>query len=171
MHNNRSWCTLLEVAREARSSSGWRPNDWQSFALLSRCERYRSVNLGFASQRASNAKSIIIQLLIMSSWCSFYGGKYMIPMSIPPCNSAAWWRHQMETFSALLALCAGNSPVTGEFLAQRPVTRNIDVFFDLRLKKQSSKQSRRRWFEKPPRSLWRHCNEHCMVAYLHSYAK
>ena len=29
----------------------------------------------------------------------------------------AWWRHQMETFSALLALCAGNSPVTGEFPA------------------------------------------------------
>ena len=25
------------------------------------------------------------------------------------------WRHQMEPFSALLALCAGNSPVTGEF--------------------------------------------------------
>ena len=23
----------------------------------------------------------------------------------------SWWRHQMETFSALLALCAGNSPV------------------------------------------------------------
>ena len=23
----------------------------------------------------------------------------------------AWWRHQMETFSALLALCAGKSPV------------------------------------------------------------
>ena len=28
------------------------------------------------------------------------------------CNP--WWRHQMETFSALLALCAGNSLVTGE---------------------------------------------------------
>ena len=26
-----------------------------------------------------------------------------------------WWRHQMETFSAILALCAGNSSVTGEF--------------------------------------------------------
>ena len=25
-----------------------------------------------------------------------------------------WWRHQMETFSALLALCVGNSPVTGK---------------------------------------------------------
>ena len=44
-----------------------------------------------------------------------------------------WWRHQMETFSALLALCAGNSPVPGEFPSQRPVTRSFDVFFDLRL--------------------------------------
>ena len=41
----------------------------------------------------------------------------------------SWWRHQMETFSALLALCAGNSPVNGEFPAQRPVTRSFDVFF------------------------------------------
>ena len=39
----------------------------------------------------------------------------------------------MEAFSALLAICAGNSPVTGEFPAQRPVTRSFDVFFDLRL--------------------------------------
>ena len=46
-----------------------------------------------------------------------------------------WWRHQMETFSALLAICAGNSPVPGEFPAQRPVTRSFDVFFDLRLNK------------------------------------
>ena len=42
-----------------------------------------------------------------------------------------WWRHQMETFSALLTICAGNSPVSGEFPTQRPVTRNFDVFFDL----------------------------------------
>ena len=41
----------------------------------------------------------------------------------------------METFSALLALCAGNSPMTGEFPSQRPVTRILDVFFDLRLNK------------------------------------
>ena len=38
----------------------------------------------------------------------------------------------METFSALLALCVGNSPVTGELPAQWPVTRSFDVFFDLR---------------------------------------
>ena len=50
-----------------------------------------------------------------------------------------WWRHQMETFSALLAICAGNSPVPGEFPAQRPVTRSSDVFFDLRPKKRLGK--------------------------------
>ena len=65
----------------------------------------------------------------------------------------------METFSALLALCAGNSPVTGEFPSQRPVTRTFNVFFDLRLNKRLSKQSWGWWFETPSRSLWRHCNE------------
>ena len=64
----------------------------------------------------------------------------------------------METFSASLALCAGNSPVTGEFPPQRPGTRSFDVPFDLRLNQKMSKQWRRRWFETPSRSLWRHCN-------------
>ena len=67
-----------------------------------------------------------------------------------------WWRHQMETFSALLALCVGNSPVTGEFPSQRPVTRSFGVFFDLRLNKRISKQSWCWWFETPSRWLWRH---------------
>ena len=31
-------------------------------------------------------------------------------------------------FSVLQAICAGNSPVTGEFPAQRPVTQSFDVF-------------------------------------------
>ena len=53
-------------------------------------------------------------------------------------NSIPWWRHQMETFSALLALCAGNSPDTGEFPSQRPVTRSFDVLFDLRMNKRLS---------------------------------
>ena len=69
------------------------------------------------------------------------------------------WRHQMETFSALLALCAGNPPVPGEFSARRPVTRSFDVFFDLRLNKRLSKQPWEWWFETPSCSLWRHCNE------------
>ena len=47
----------------------------------------------------------------------------------------------MEKISALLAICAGNSPVSGEFPAQMPVTRSFDVFFDLRLNEQLSKHS------------------------------
>ena len=42
----------------------------------------------------------------------------------------------METFSALLAFCTGNSPVTGKFPVQRRVTQNFDIFFDLRLNQQ-----------------------------------
>ena len=69
-----------------------------------------------------------------------------------------WWCHQMETFSALLAICAGNSPVPGEFPTQSPVTRSFDVFFDLRPNKRLSKQSWGWWFETPSCPLWRHCN-------------
>ena len=64
----------------------------------------------------------------------------------------------IEIFSALLTICAGNSPVTGEFPAQRPVTRSFDVLFNLRLNKWLSKQWWGWWFETPPRPLWRHSN-------------
>ena len=64
----------------------------------------------------------------------------------------------METLSALLALCEGNSPVTGEFPSQRPVTRNFNVFFDLRLNKRLSKQSICRWFETSSRPSLRQYN-------------
>ena len=90
--------------------------------------------------------------------------------AFPDCNSSlkspmatkwctTWWRHQMKTFSALLAFCAENSPVPGEFSAQRPVTRSCDVFFDLNLNKQLSKQSIGWWFETPSGPLRRHRNE------------
>ena len=56
-------------------------------------------------------------------WDQIFDG--MLPWQFP------WWRHQMKTFSALLALCAGNSratPATGKFPSQRPVTRSFDFF-------------------------------------------
>ena len=58
----------------------------------------------------------------------------------------------METFSALLAICAGNSPVPGEFPTQRPVTRSFDAYIDLRPNKQLSKQSCGWWFRRRYRS-------------------
>ena len=62
----------------------------------------------------------------------------------------------METLSALLAICAGNSPGTGEFPAQRPVALSFDVFFDLRLNKRLSEQSWGWWFETLSCPLWRY---------------
>ena len=64
------------------------------------------------------------------------------------------------------ALCAGNSPVTGEFPSQRPATRNFDAFFDMRLNKRWSKQSICRWYQTPTRSLWRQCNDGWERAYV-----
>ena len=75
--------------------------------------------------------------------------------SFPHKEPVIWWRHQMETFSALLAIRAGNSPVPG----QRPVTQSFDVFFDLRLNKRLSKQSWGWWFETLSHPLWRHLND------------
>ena len=85
-----------------------------------------------------------------------------------PCVSLnTWWRHQMWTYSALLALRVGNSPITGEFPSQRPVTRSFYVFFDLRLNKRLHKQSRP---ETPWCSLLRHCNASCWTVILDVHA-
>ena len=52
---------------------------------------------------------------------------HIVSLQLMTCCSStdSWWRHQTERFSALLALCAGNSPVTGEFPEQMPVTQSL----------------------------------------------
>ena len=83
--------------------------------------------------------------------------------------SKSWWRQQMETFSALLAIYAGNSPVSGEIPAQRSVTRSFDVFFDLCLNKRLSKQWWGWWFETLSCPLWRHSNGLTDIAFDHVF--
>ena len=95
--------------------------------------------------------------MIAMAWCKTVVTPVRLQWSYY--SLAIWWRHQMETISALMAICAGNSPVHGEFSAQRPMTRSFDVFFDLRLNKRLSKQSRGWWFETLSRPLWRHRND------------
>ena len=80
----------------------------------------------------------------------------------------SWWRHQVEKISALLAICAGNSPVPGDFPTQRLVTRSFDVFFDLCPNKRLSKQPRGWWFETPPWPLWHQCNVVCKITVIFS---
>ena len=71
-------------------------------------------------------------------------------------SQQSWWRHQMETFSALLVLCDGNPPVTGGFPSQRvsDFDGTLLFIFDLCLNKRLSKQSTSLWFETPSRSLY-----------------
>ena len=99
----------------------------------------------------------------------FYGGaltshfmEHSFPKSIFPVFMMTSSNGNMFCVTGFCAgnspVTAGNSPVTGEFPSHRPVTRSFDVFFDLRLNKWLSKQSRRRWFGMPSRSLWCHCN-------------
>ena len=76
----------------------------------------------------------------------------------------------MEAFSALLTICAGNSPVPGELPAQRAVTRSFDVFFDLRMNKRLSKHSWGWWLETLSHPLWRHRNVTITFTLLHTMA-
>ena len=68
-------------------------------------------------------------------------------------------------FRFMMAASNGNvfrvpSPLWREFTGHRWIpftkTSDVDVFFNLRLNKRLSKPSRRRWFQTPSRSLWRH---------------
>ena len=86
--------------------------------------------------------------------------KFFAPRTSPMMTSSTGY------ISALLAICAGNSPVRGEFPAQRPVMRNVDVFVNLRPNKLLSKQSWSWWFEMPSRPLWRHRNDNPLSGYF-----
>ena len=101
---------------------------------------------------------ICVRVLLRCFWISSIQNRCLDRTVSMSYRRFSWWRHQMETFSALLALCAGNSPFSGEFPTQRPVTRSFDVFFDLGLNKRLSKQSKHWWFETQSCSLWRHRN-------------
>ena len=129
----------------------------QTFSFNNMClkmssTKWRPFSLGLNIE-AKTKWHFVVNFL---GWNLLYSNDGLLHWRIDP-----WWRHQMETFSAPRAICAGNSPVPGEFPAQRPVTRSFDVFFDLRLNKRLSKQSWGWWFETLSRPLWRHCNAIC----------
>ena len=104
---------------------------------------------------------VLIQLCFRQSGkndcCVSCIGLYRVNKNIPPWLLIGINRCTMTSSNRNIcrftAICVGNSPVTGEFPTQR---RSFDVFFDLRLNRQLSKQSPGWWFETPSRLLWRH---------------
>ena len=115
--------------------------------------------------------SILLHLLLRSSTIA---GRWQFKQELDPCNfvnqiihhfthhtiyTEPWWRHRMETFSALLALCAGNSrsPVNSPHKGQWH--RALMFSLICSLNKRLSKQPWGWWFESPSHLLRRHCNE------------
>ena len=70
----------------------------------------------------------------------------------------SWWRHQMETFSAILALCAGTLPVQVDSPHKAQWRGALMVSFICTWINNWVKKTRGWWFETPPWSLWRQCN-------------
>ena len=120
----------------------WSPLLWLCAAV---CAGYLPPHTEICLPILCNLKSYWLFLRDCRVQLSFKNGVFRTVTS--------WWRHQLETFSALLVICAGNWPVTGEFPEQRPVTRSFDIFFDLHPNKQLGQQSRGWWFETPSRQL------------------
>ena len=106
----------------------------------------------------TSVTTICTVMLHLRSWMEFKRAWFDVVEYHKTGHLISWRRHQMETFSTLLYLSMRNSPVTGEFPSQRPVTRSFDVLFDLRLNKCLSKHLWGWWLETPSCSLWCHCN-------------
>ena len=106
----------------------------------------------------NTCKHVQCSIKVNSVWSRWqYGKESLLACFMARCLDVLSWRHQMETFSSLLALCVENSPVTGELPSQRSVTRSVDVFFDMCPNKLLSKELWGWWFETPSRSLCPQC--------------
>ena len=91
-----------------------------------------SFNNAFAWLIKCICNSAALYWMSFSFWCRIIASKCWLVVDaagndivISRFVMSIWWRHQMETFSASLALCEGNPPVTGGFPSQRPVTRSL----------------------------------------------
>ena len=123
----------------------------------------REIALRWISLNLSCLKSALAQVMTWCRQATSHDQRQSWPISLWPLMTSS---NQMETFSPLLAICAGHTPVTGEFPTQRPVTRSFGVFCDLRRNKRLSKQSWGRWFESPSGLLWRHCDATVVSKYF-----
>ena len=122
-----------------------------------------SISLFFIMQNCKTMARMVWKIIFRNIWVQGQDGSEILYSD----NHRAWMSllvimtmmvSSNGKNSALMAICAGNSPVLGEFPAQRSVTWSCDFFLDLRLNKRLRKQSWGWWFETLSRSLWRHRN-------------
>ena len=123
---------------------------WGQVPNLIRCSAFLNSDSWFRRQHMSScSKSSPIRLLKRNRaiYVQEEGYNYIL----------AYWRHQMEKLSALLAICAGNSPVTGEF-PDKGQWHGALMLSLVCLNNRIGKQWWGWWFETPSWPLWRHRN-------------
>ena len=118
----------------------------------------------FLSQRTSNAETVSIRWRhhvalqwnrnVIPSVNSFH----IIVITLSPLHYGFMMTSSNGTIVRVTGHLCGEFTGPGEFPAQRSVTPSFDVFFDLRLNKRLSKQSRGWWFDTLSCPLWRQCN-------------
>ena len=118
----RSWHTWSRLTLVAIVEINWRELDPNGSALIMRifwnCDVLNS--LWFNVWNGYN--HVFTIGLFVRHWTDT-PGKPLVSLSLIWWH--AWWFHQMEALSALLAICAGNSPALGEFPAQKNYLKNI----------------------------------------------
>ena len=83
--------------------------------------------------------------------------------------TSVWWIHHRPSGWLATQVTRNTEKDSRYHTWQRSVTRTFHLFFDLRMNKRLGKHSRRRWFESPLRSLWRHCNDLATGSILNEY--
>ena len=151
-YSTRKYLSFLQIHKISRGQCCW-------------CE-YRLIRLLRSNKLQISHKRCHIQMRTKTALT--ISSTFFLFRSLHFCFISSWWHHQIKTISALLAICAGNSPVPDEFPAQRPVTRSFHVFFDLRLDKRLSKHSWGWWFETLSRPLWCHSNVMICKVFKHA---
>ena len=106
--------TVTQLIGSWRPTAFLLPNVWSFIEYCNVCQVSQTVGYVFAWASCQIRQIACCQESLLCHWHQWT-------------PEITWWRHQMETLSALLDLCAGNSPVNGEFPLQRPITRSFDV--------------------------------------------
>ena len=170
-HCNISWksdCffTLVDIIRSRENRS----NEENP-----RCYWWAGENCGEGSwdditARTSDWREPSLQICVRGKdqiYLLFVSEVMILIIALSSSDEITWWHHQMEAFSASLALFVGNSPVTGEFPSQRPVMRSFDVFFDLHLIIALGG-----WFCRDvlPVTCWEHCPPSIATAHFSKFS-
>ena len=97
-------------------------------AQMHMCTQVRVCLSHFAYIYCGGSSNVLLHVVLVPQYMNLVNGMRFVVVCYVLVHlnfTISWWRHQVETFSPLLALFCGNSSFTGEFPSQRPVTQGV----------------------------------------------